>query len=138
MANMKEYQKGRMDGMELAYRIAKENGLSGLLDEIRFRGKAKVNTGLMMKELEDASEPMRGFINEGHILIWLAVLHDEFGFGNKRLNQAMDKFEQIYTAIEGGYAGFADYIEEMSKKMGRQLTSRFLSEDAHWEKDPEK
>lgn len=135
---MKEYNRGRLDGLALAYRVAKENGLSGLLDEIRFRGTTKINTALVMKELEDASETMRGFINEGHILIWLSVLHDEFGFGKKRLNQAMDKFEQIYTAINTGYVGYMDYIEDMSERMDRTLTSRFLSKDDHWEKNPEK
>ena len=81
MADMKEYNRGRMDGLSLAYRIAKEKGLSGLLDEIRFRGTTKINTALVMKELEEASATMRGFINEGQILMWLSVLHDEFGFG---------------------------------------------------------
>ena len=136
---MKEYNRGRLDGLALAYRVAKQNGLSGLLDEIRFRGATKINTALVMKELEDASEAMRGFINETHILIWLSVLHDEFGFGKKRLNRAMDKFEAIYTTINmDGYAGYRDYIEDMSERMDRTLTSRFLSKDDHWEKDPEK
>ena len=69
MANMKEYNRGRKDGMALAYRIVKENGVSGLLDEIRFRGFSQVDTALVMKELEEASATMRGFINEGHILM---------------------------------------------------------------------
>lgn len=139
MANkMKEYNKGRTDGMALAYRIVKENGVSGLLDEIRFRGASQVDTAFAMKELEEASATMRGFINEGHILMWLSVLHDEFGFGEVRLNRAMDKFEQIYTSIQDGYAGYVDYIEEMSQKMGRTLTSRFLEQDDHWKKEPDK
>ena len=138
MADMKEYNRGRMDGLSLAYRIAKENGLSGLLDEIRFRGTTKINTALVMKELEEASATMRGFINEGQILMWLSVLHDEFGFGKKRLNHAMDKFEAIYDSIQGGFAGYADYIEDMSKRMGRVLGHKFLVADDHWEKDPEK
>lgn len=34
--------------------------------------------------------------------------------------------------------GYADYIEDMSKRMGRVLGHKFLVADDHWEKDPEK
>lgn len=113
---LKEYSRARNDGLRLAMKIINESGVEGLKEDLRFREKNMINTNLTMKELEDASKPMRGFINEGQILIWLSVLHDEFDFGKKRLNRAMDRFEEIYDQIQDGFAGYSDYIDLLQKK----------------------
>jgi hypothetical protein len=135
---MKEYNRARNDGMRLALTIVDERGIEGLRKELRFREKNKINTNLTMQELEEASKPMRGFINEGQILIWLSVLHDEFDFGKNRLNRAMDRFEAIYDSISEGYAGYSDYIEMLQKKMKRVLKTEYLIQDDQYKKAEDK
>lgn len=70
---LREYNKARNDGMMLALKISKEGGggpgTEALIKEMRFRERTKINTNLSMQEIEEASKPMRGFINEGQILI---------------------------------------------------------------------
>ena len=133
---LREYNKARNDGMMLALKISKEGGggpgTEALIREMRFRERTKISTNLSMQEIEEASKPMRGFINEGQILIWLSVLHDEFDFGEKRLNRAMDRFEKIYDQINDGYAGYSDYIEVLQKKMNRVLKAEYLIQDDHY------
>ena len=123
---LKDYQRARNDGLQLALKIAENGGASALKKEIKFRGTTKIETNLTMEEIEEASKPMRGFINEVHILLWLSVLHDEFDFGKKRLNRAMDRFEQIYSSIEDGYAGLNDYLELLQNKMKIMLQKEDL------------
>lgn len=139
---LKEYTKARNDGLILALKIAKEGGggpgTDALVKELKFRERTKIDTNLSMQELEEASEAIHGFINEGHILIWLSVLHDEFDFGEKRLNQAMDRFEEIYSQIEEGFAGYADYLELLQKKMNRILKAEYLVKDGHYRKAEDK
>ena len=63
----------------------KNKALKAIGKEQRFRKNNNMDTNLTLKELEEASEPMRILINEGQILIALSVLHDEFDFGENSL-----------------------------------------------------
>lgn len=139
---LREYRNARNDGFKLAASVIAESNLdeetknaalSVLSKESRFKEKLGINTNLTMKELEAASVQMRGFLNEAHILIWLSVLHDEFDFGKKRLNQAMDRFEEIYESIDNGFAGYSDYVELLQKKMNRILKTEYIVKDGCWE-----
>lgn len=132
---IKGFQEGRAAGMRIAYEDIKKGGIKELERDLKFREKSKVDTNLSLKEIENASEAMRGFINEGHILVWLSVLHDEFDFGAKRLDRACNRFEEIYSQIVDGYAGWADYIDVLSEKMKNQLSSDFLQQDGNWTKE---
>lgn len=139
---LKEYTKARNDGLLLALKISKEGGggpgTDALIKEMKFREKTKIDTNLTNTELEGVSQNIIGIINETQILIWLSVLHDEFDFGNKRLNRAMDRFEKIHGQIEEGFAGYADYIELLQEKMNRVLKAEYLIQDDHYCKAEDK
>lgn len=139
---LKEYTKARNDGMMLALKISKEGGggpgTDALIKEMKFREKTKIDTNLTNTELEGVSQNIIGLINETQILIWLTVLHDEFDFGNKRLNRAMDRFEKIHGQIEEGFAGYADYIELLQEKMNRVLKAEYMIQDDHYCKAEDK
>lgn len=139
---LKEYTKARNDGLLLALKISKEGGggpgTDALIKEMKFREKTKIDTNLTNTELEGVSQNIIGLINETQILIWLTVLHDEFDFGNKRLNRAMDRFEKIHGQIEEGFAGYADYIELLQEKMNRVLKAEYLIQDDHYRKAEDK
>ena len=51
MNKMREYERGREDGLDLALRIVKDGGLEALEKEIKFRGVSGVHTSLASKEL---------------------------------------------------------------------------------------
>ena len=139
---LKEYTKARNDGLLLALKISKEGGggpgTDALIKEMKFREKTKIDTNLTNTELKGVSQNIIGIINETQILIWLSVLHDEFDFGNKRLNRAMDRFEKIHGQIEEGFAGYADYIELLQEKMNRVLKAEYLIQDDHYCKAEDK
>ena len=139
---LREYNKARNDGMMLALKISKEGGggpgTDALIKEMKFREKTKIDTNLTNTELEGVSQNIIGLINETQILIWLSVLHDEFDFGNKRLNRAMDRFEKIHGQIEEGFAGYSDYIELLQEKMNRVLKAEYLIQDDHYCKAEDK
>lgn len=138
MTDIKQYREGRSAGLKMALAIVREGGIEALENEIKFRERTKINTALCLKEIEDASKDMRGFINEAMIVMWLSVLHDEFDFGEKRLNRAMDRFEEIHDQIEEGYAGWGDYLELMQPKINRVLKSEYIVKDDNYTKKEEK
>lgn len=56
MNKMREYERGREDGLSLALRIAKEGGIEALEKETKFRGITGIHTSLASKDLDKAAE----------------------------------------------------------------------------------
>lgn len=59
MNKMREYERGREDGLLLAQRIVKESGAEALDREIKFRGCTGIHTSLASKDLDAASKKSR-------------------------------------------------------------------------------
>lgn len=57
--NLKDYEKGRKDGLLLALRIVRDGGLENLEKEIQFRNLTGIETALARKELDRASEAIK-------------------------------------------------------------------------------
>lgn len=60
MNKMREYERGREDGLSLALRIAKEGGIEALEREIKFRGVTGIHTSLASKDLDKAIRKDQG------------------------------------------------------------------------------
>lgn len=59
MNKMREYERGREDGLSLGLRIVREGGLEALENEIRFRNISGIHTSLAAKDLDKASEKIK-------------------------------------------------------------------------------
>lgn len=55
MNKMREYERGREDGLDLARRIVREGGLEALERECKFRGVTGIHTSLASKDLNEKS-----------------------------------------------------------------------------------
>ena len=49
MSNLKDYARGRNDGLAMALRIVESEGIEGLRKEIKFRGVTGIHTALAKK-----------------------------------------------------------------------------------------
>lgn len=104
MNKMREYERGREDGLSLALRIAKEGGIEALGREIKFRGVTGIHTSLASKDLDKASEQIKEITLDTFTVMSVAVLHDEFGFGEKRCQRYMDGINKAAEYIVDGLA----------------------------------
>ena len=95
MNKMREYVRGREDGLSLGLRIVREGGLEALENEIRFRNISGIHTSLAAKDLDKASEKIKEMTLDTFTIIGIAALHDAFGFGEKRCQRWMDKVARI-------------------------------------------
>jgi len=133
-----QYKAGRTQGLDIALRVLRDAGdIDGarlIHEEIKARGGLQINTVLNMRELEEATEEMRDFLNDAHILLWLYTLCDEFGFGCKRLNRAMDAFVRINSRVQNGEIGYHDYLQIINIKLQKVLDDKHLKKDQHYEK----
>ena len=125
MNKMREYERGREDGLSLALRIAKEGGIEALEREIKFRGITGIHTSLASKDLDKASEQIKEITLDTFTVMSVAVLHDEFGFGEKRCQRYMDGINKAAEYIVDGLATWPDYIAEIKEQIGLDLRIRW-------------
>jgi hypothetical protein len=118
---LKDYQKGRDDGLALAAKIVMEKGPEGLKEEIRMRGVCGIHTNLTMQELEEALEPIKELTFRTVLAMSLATNRDEFGHGQKRLQQFIDRFSLKVNAMAGGLVNWADICRTLEEETGIKL-----------------
>nr|WP_253288392.1 hypothetical protein [Blautia sp. MSJ-19] len=107
MNKMREYERGREDGLDLALRIVKQGGIEALEKEIKFRNITGVHTSLATKDLDKASQKIKQMTLDTFTILGIAVLHDTFGFGQIRCQRFMDGMDNSapylgMMASEGG------------------------------------
>ena len=125
MNKMREYERGREDGLLLAQKIVKEGGIEALEKEIRFRGCTGIRTSLACKDLDKASEKIKEMTMDTFTIMGIAALHDEFGFGQKRCQKWMDKFAEGANYLEEGLATWQDYIQSIKEELNLTLDIRW-------------
>lgn len=125
MNKMREYERGREDGLDLALRIVKDGGAEALEREIKFRGITGIRTSLASKDLDKAAEKIKEITLDTFTVMSVAVLHDEFGFGEKRCQRYMDGINKAAEYIVGGMATWPDYIASIKEEIGLDLRIRW-------------
>lgn len=58
------------------------------------------------------------------IAVPLMVLRDEFGFGNKRLNQFFDSYLDLYDSIDKNYLDIKDVLKTLKEETGIEIIER--------------
>lgn len=124
MSNLKDYNRGRNDGLAMALRIAEEDGIEGLRKEIKFRGVTGIHTALAKKELDQASKQIKEMTLDTMIVLAVATLHDEFDFGQKRCQRFMDRLELKAGCLIDNLATWPDYIKAIKDEIGLELSIR--------------
>lgn len=129
MKKMREYERGREDGLDLAYRIVQQGGIEALKKELKFRGVTGIKTSLAAKDLGKAGEAIKEMTLDTITILALAVLHDDFGFGEKRCQKFMDGMDRGAQFLVEDLATWPDYIESIKEQMGIDVTIRWNDED---------
>ncbi len=116
--NLKDYEKGRKDGLLLALRIVRDGGLENLEKEIQFRNLTGIETALARKELDRASEAIKAMTIDTICNMSVHTLHDEFGFGPKRIAQFIARFQEKTDCLEEGRMDWADIAKANAEELG--------------------
>ena len=127
--DMKSFQSGREEGLLLAKKIVKEGGLEALEDEIRFRNLTKVKTSVTQKEISMAAEQIKEMCCETIKIAMVAAIHDAYGFGRKRIEKALVKFDKTTAYLRQGWLTWSDMIEDIKSELGMTLNLKFVTEE---------
>lgn len=120
-----EYSRGRMDGLLMAEKIVREQGIEALQKEIKFRNEAGVHTGLAMQELNKATTRIKEMTVDTVRVLTIACLHDEFGFGQQRCQRFMDRMDQKADCLIDDFCTWQDYIDTIKEELNLELGIRY-------------
>ena len=87
----KEEEKARREGMSYALRIAKEKGIEELEKDLNMRKVVDLPIPVSKKALEECIDNIKNNTVDTFVILMIATLHDEFGFGEKRIQRAIDR-----------------------------------------------
>lgn len=125
MNKMREYERGREDGLDLALRIVKDGGVEALEKECRFRGVSGIHTSLALKDLDKASKKIKEMTLDTFTILCVAVLHDYFNFGQKRCQRFIDGMEKGAEYLMDDMATWDDYIRSIREELNINLEIRW-------------
>lgn len=85
-------------------------------------GVTGIHTSLARKDLDKASEKIKQLVSECCVIMTIAVLHDEFGFGQKRCQKFMAGMDKASDYIDQGLAEWIDYVQAIKEELGIELS----------------
>lgn len=116
--------ENRLEGMDYALRQIEKIGTEEFRKELNTRRRTGIAVNLSPKELNDCSEKIKAMCLDTVLTMSVLVLHDEFGFGKKRIRQFFDRFTLKSSCLEGGFASWQDYMDIVKNELGFKITIR--------------
>ena len=120
-----DYFKGRQQGLDIAYRVLKENGdyrgCRIIEEEIRKRGKIGIPSAVTAKELEEASMQIKLCMYQSFLCQTLMVLRDEFDYGQKRCKRFVDRWNLKTDCMQDGLVTWKDQVEAIKAELDIEL-----------------
>ena len=129
MAKENKEERARREGMSYALRIAKERGIDGLEEELKYRGATQLPIGVNRSACDEVIENIKGNTIDTIMIMACMVLRDEFGFGTKRLAQFIDRFNTKTDCLCDDYCTWQDLIDTIEAECGITLRIRANDKD---------
>ena len=116
----------RMQGMHHAYKIANEQGVEALKEDIKKRGLLKCQFNVTAKQMDAMWNELATNMYQNFMATALWSLHCAFGFGKKRLQQFREMFNsKTQLAMDLDYMGdHYTYIYEWAEELNSQYDSK--------------
>lgn len=114
----------RMAGMLYALKIVQEKGIEGLKEEIKFRSYTKISIAVDRREADKTIDRIKNCTIDTIKILAIMTLKDEFGFGTKRINQFIKRFNDKTECLVEGYTTWAEQIQAIKEENGIELEIR--------------
>lgn len=121
MARFNKTIQARNDGLLMALNIAKEKGIDGLEEEIKFRNITGLHTKYTKSELEKAEQTFKHQVILYYQAASLFTLKEKFGFGKVRLKRFHDMFEELCDSVLKDYLTLEDIVDYLKDEYGINL-----------------
>ncbi|MEA4972936.1 MAG: hypothetical protein VB119_07105 [Candidatus Metalachnospira sp.] len=129
MGREKNEEIARREGMAYALKIAQEKGVDGLIEELKFRNVTQIPVAISRGACDLCITKIKENTIDTVLVLMAATLHDEFGFGEKRVQQAINRFEEKAECLTENYCTWEDHIRMIKDEMGIELRIRMFDEN---------
>ena len=129
MARIDKEEQARREGMAYALRIAKEKGIDALEEDLKMRNAIGLPVGVDRKALYQFTENVKFNTVDTMVILMAVTLHDEFGFGEKRVQRAIDRFMFRANCLDEDYTTWQEQIEILKEELGIELSIRANDKD---------
>ena len=129
MGKISKEEQARLQGMSYALKIAKEKGIDGLENDLKMRNIVGLPIPVSRKALDECIVNIKNNVVDTFIVLLAATLHDEFGFGEKRVQRAIDRFNLKAECIADDYCTWDDQIQIVKDELNIELTIRTNNKD---------
>lgn len=115
---MTKEDKARLGAMTMIRDMLQNEGAEKTLQSLNYRIGNGYALPLTSRELDKFSDEVKLTVLDTVLIMCLAVLHDEFGFGAKRLNDFKARFNLKSQCIADGYIMWKDIQETLLDECG--------------------
>lgn len=126
MSKQNEYFQGRFDGLRLALKAVESGGIEALKEEIEQRKTYGNCTNILKNELLNYKQTIEReaiiTLTKLYQTLILSTLHDECGFGAKRLERFKKRLDNIAECLAEGRVTFEDYEKMLKDEVGIKIT----------------
>lgn len=131
MSKRDQREEARREGMAycMRYLESHNNDIEALKTDIKARGAYNIPVGLAKADVDEFGERVKRSVLDSVLVMSLLVLHDEFDFGTKRLNQFKARFNEKAACLEGEYTTWEDTLGILQDECGMELHIRWNGED---------
>lgn len=129
MSRADREEQARREGMAYALNVARERGIDGLEEELKFQNATKIPTAVSREACDLCITKIKENTIDTVIVLMAATLHDEFGFGQKRVQQAINRFEEKAECLTDNYCTWKDHMDAIKDELGIELKIRMFDED---------
>ena len=124
MASKNKEESLRREGMAYALKIAKEKGVDGLEEECRFRGATQIPLSVSRTACDEVINRIKMNTIDTITILAAVTLHDEFGFGKKRINRFTKRFNIKTECLTDGYETWEGNIGILKDECGLEFGIR--------------
>lgn len=121
MSGLRKEEIAKREGMAYALRVAKQHGVEGLEKDLKMRNCHNIPVGVSKKQLADFSHTVKTKMVHYMIILIAVTLHDEFGFGQKRVQKAIDRFMLKCACLDEDYTTWEEQIQILKEELGIEL-----------------
>lgn len=129
MGKISKEEQARLQGMSYALKVAKEKGIDGLEKDLKMRNIVNLPIPVSRKALDECIVNIKNNVVDTFIVLLAATLHDEFGFGERRVQRAIDVFNFKAECLADDYCTWNDYIEVIKDELNIELHIRTNNKD---------
>ena len=121
MARVREDTQLRIDTMYWALKIAQEKGVDALAQEVERRAKKWVPLQMSQADMKKFTSHVMDDCLKTVLMMAVAVLRDEYGFGPSRLSRFIDRFNLKADCIGEDYTTWDDLRDTLEEECGLTL-----------------